>query len=99
MRLLTLVILLLSTDISAFEFSVLLKNQWLDGAYNMCQYQDGTVLNMKFKPCPRKKPLSDAQASSVLLKNQWLDGAYNMCQYQDGTVLNMKFKPCPRKKP
>ena len=56
MRLLTLVILLLSTDISAFEFSVLLKNQWRDGAYNMCQYQDGTVLNMKFKPCPRKKP-------------------------------------------
>jgi hypothetical protein len=56
MKTIVLTALLLSTNIAAFEFSIQLKDQWLDGAYNMCRYQDGTVLNMKFKPCPIKKP-------------------------------------------
>ena len=56
MKTTVLTALLLSTNIAAFEFSIQLKDQWLDGAYNMCRYQDGTVLNMKFKPCPIKKP-------------------------------------------
>jgi len=63
--------LIFCLELQAYEASVFLKRQWSEGINRMCQYQDGTVLNMKSRSCPSQKPTSGGNAQSdYLMKEQ-----------------------------
>ena len=67
----TALALIFCLELQAYEASVFLKRQWSEGVNRMCQYQDGTVLNMKSRSCPSKMPKSGGNAQSdYLMKEQ-----------------------------
>ena len=57
----TALALIFCLELQAYEASVFLKRQWSEGINRMCQYQDGTVLPMKTRSCPSRKPKAGSE--------------------------------------
>jgi hypothetical protein len=90
------------TSSYANSMTYYLVKEWTRNGDQMCQYDDGTVLNVGAKFCPqsRKSGASNdpRQSASVLkkyLEAEWSQNGDQMCRYDDGTVLNMGIRLCP----
>ena len=67
--LLTIVILLSSEHSMALQT---LKKSWRNGINNMCEYSDGSVVNMGYKNCPSSIQNGSASKRSEAMTKEWL---------------------------
>ena len=99
---LVLAILLVSASASANAMTSYLVKEWTRNGDQMCQYDDGTVLNVGARICPQSRnsePSNSPRESAPVLKRyleaEWSQNGDQMCRYDDGTVLNMGIRVCP----
>jgi hypothetical protein len=95
-------ILLVSAATSANAMTYYLVKEWTRNGDQMCQYEDGTVLNVGVRICPQSRksePSNSPRESAPVLKRyleaEWSQNGDQMCRYDDGTVLNMGIRVCP----
>ena len=95
-------ILLVAASTSANAMTYYLVKEWTRNGDQMCQYEDGTVLNNGARICPqsRKSAANNPPRESEPIVKRYLEAEWNqngdqMCRYDDGTVLNMGIRLCP----